>query len=113
METLLKKRRRELCLKKYNEAHKRLKTVIDFLHAEGATEVLLFGSITGHESFTEHSDIDIAVRGISEDKRLDVEGCIADLLGEFEYDILFLEDEGEIRKEVLERIREEAIVWSH
>lgn len=113
METFLKKRRKELCLKRYNEAHKRLKTVIDFLYREGAAEVLVFGSITSPERFTEHSDIDIAVRGISEDKRLDVEGSIADILGDFDYDILFLEDEGEIRNEVLKKIRAEAILWNH
>lgn len=113
METLLKKRRKELCLKRYNEANKRLKPVVDLLYREGADEVLLFGSITSPERFTERSDIDIAVRGISEDKRLDVEGRIADLFGDFEYDILFLEDEVEIRKEILEKIRAEAIVWSH
>lgn len=113
METRLSKRRKELCLKRYNEANKRLKAVVDLLYKEGAREVLLFGSITIPENFTERSDIDIAVRGISEDKRFVVEGRIADLFGDFDYDILFLEDESELRKEILEKIRTEAIAWSH
>ena len=46
METLLKKRRKEICLKRYNEANKKLKSVVDLLYREGASEILLFGSIT-------------------------------------------------------------------
>lgn len=85
---------------------------MEYLYREGAAEVFLFGSITDHEKFTEHSDIDIAVRGIDEDKRLTVEGRIADFLGDFEYDIIFLEEEG-VRKEILEKIGKEAILWNH
>lgn len=113
METRLKKRRKELRVRQYNEAYRRLKTAIDFLYREGATTVYLFGSITRPEDFTEYSDIDIAVKGISEDKRLIIEGKLADFLGDFEYDILFLEDEKEIRTEILEKIKREAVLWKH
>lgn len=113
METLLKKRRKALCLKRFNEANKKLKSVVDLLYREGASEILLFGSITIPERFTERSDIDIAVRGVSEDKRFLLEGRIADLFGDIGFDILFLEDEMELRKEILEKIRTEAIAWSH
>lgn len=113
METRLSKRRKELCLKRYNEANKRLKAVVELLYREGAGEVLLFGSITVPENFTERSDIDIAVRGLGEDKRFKIEGRIAALLGDFDFDIIFLEDEAELRKEILEKIKTEAIAWSH
>lgn len=111
METILKKRRRELNIRRYNEAHRRLKLAIDFLYKNGAIEVYLFGSITNPERFSEHSDIDIAVKGISEDRRLDIEGKLEDLLEGFEYDILFLEEEKDIRKEILNKIKEEAVLW--
>lgn len=111
METILKKRRRELDIKRYKEACKRLKKAVDFLYKMGATEVHAFGSITDPERFTERSDIDIAVKGISKDRSLGVEGMLEDILGGFEYDILFLEEEEDIRKEILNRIKEEAVLW--
>lgn len=110
METILKKRRRALCISRYNKARQKFKKAVDFLYRMGADEIYLFGSITNPERFTEHSDIDIAVRGISEDKHLEVEGKLEDILGELEYDILFLEEDG-IRKEILKRITEEAVLW--
>jgi len=111
METLLRRRRKELCLRQYNKAYRRLRNAIDFLYKEGATEVYLFGSITDPETFTEHSDIDIAVRGISEENRLAIEGKLAEFFGDIEYDVLFLEEEG-IREEIREKIRRKAILWS-
>jgi len=112
METILKKRRRELGISRYNKAYQRLRLAVDFLYKNGAVAVYLFGSITNPEEFTEHSDIDIAVRGISANRRLEVEGKLEDLLGNFEYDILFLEEDG-IRKEIIEKIKEEGILWKH
>lgn len=110
MKTILKKRRHELGIRRYNKARLRLKEVVDFLYRMGAAEVYFFGSITNPERFTEHSDIDIAVRGISKDKHLEIEGKLEDILGDFEYDILFLEEDG-IREEILKRIKEEAVLW--
>ena len=112
METILKKRRRELGISRYNKAYQRLRLAVDFLYKNGAVAVYLFGSITNPEEFTEHSDIDIAVRGISANRRLEVEGKLEDLLDNFEYDILFLEEDG-IRKEIIEKIKEEGILWKH
>jgi predicted nucleotidyltransferase len=112
METLLKKRRKELRLRQHNMALRKLKSAIDFLYKEGATEVYLFGSITNPDTFTEHSDIDIAVKGISGDKRLTIEGKLADFLGNFEYDIIFLEEEETIRKDIRDKIKREAVLWS-
>ena len=110
METILKKRRLELSFKRYKEACIRLRNAVDFLYKRGATEVYTFGSITDPERFTEHSDIDIAVKGISKEKSLEVEGMLQDILGDFEYDILFLEED-DIRKEILNKIKEEAVLW--
>ena len=112
METILKKRRLELGISRYNKAYQRLRLAVDFLYKNGAVAVYLFGSITNPEEFTEHSDIDIAVRGISANRRLEVEGKLEDLLDNFEYDILFLEEDG-IRKEIIEKIKEEGILWKH
>jgi predicted nucleotidyltransferase len=112
METLLRKRRKVLCRKHYNKAYRMLREAIDFLYREGATEVYLFGSITNPDAFTEHSDIDIAVKGISEDKHLTVEGRLAEFLGNYEYDIIFLEEEENIRKEIRDKIKREAVLWN-
>ena len=110
METILKKRRREIALKRYNEACRRLKPAIDFLYKNGAREVYLFGSITDPQKFTEHSDIDIAVKGIPVERQLDLEGRLEDILSGFEYDIIFLDVDG-VREEIRERIAREAILW--
>ncbi|MEW6417430.1 MAG: nucleotidyltransferase domain-containing protein [Nitrospirota bacterium] len=98
-------------MRRYNDALRKLGVAVDFLYKEGAKEVYLFGSITNAERFTEHSDIDIAVRGIDGEKHLDVEGKLADILCDLEYDILFLEEEKDIRREIMNRIKEEAILW--
>ena len=111
METLLKGRRRLLRKKRYDDAQRKLRRAVDYLYHEGAKEVRLFGSITCPERFTEHSDIDLAVKGIPEEKRLEVEGKLEDILGDIEYDILFLEEERYLRKEILKRIEKEAILW--
>jgi len=111
METVLKRRREALSMRRYYEARRRLTSAVDYLYNEGAKEVFLFGSIIHPSKFTDHSDIDLAVRGIDEDKHLEVEGKLADILGDIEYDILFLEEEKEIREEIIKRIKEEAIPW--
>jgi predicted nucleotidyltransferase len=111
METLLKRRRRMLSMKRYREARKKLEPAIKYLYKEGATEVYLFGSILRPDKFTEHSDIDFAVKGIDEEKHLQIEGTLADILGDLEYDILFLEDGRYIRKEIMKSIKAEAILW--
>lgn len=111
METLLRQRRKALRSQRYNEAWRKLREAVDYLNREGAEEIYLFGSITTPEKFTERSDIDLAVRGIAVEKRLEIEGKLEDILGDLEYDILFLEEEEYLRKEILNRIREEAVLW--
>lgn len=111
METILKKRRQELRLKKYKIILPEVKAAVDFLYREGAHEVFLFGSILTPDKFTENSDIDFFVKGIDEERRLEIEGKLDDILRNVEYDILFSEEEKEIRKEILDRIKKEAILW--
>ena len=111
METLLKRRRLILRSKHYDNARKKLRLAVNYLYREGATEVHLFGSITHPERFTEHSDIDLAVKGIPEEKRLEVEGKLEDIFNDMKYDILFLEEAKDIRKEILQKIEEEAVEW--
>jgi len=108
-ETLLKRRRRALRKRRYDEALKKLRLAIDYLCQEGAKGVYIFGSIKEPEKFTEHSDIDLAVRGIPEEKHLEVEGKLEDIFDNLEYDIIFLEDEKYLRKEIMESINEEAV----
>jgi predicted nucleotidyltransferase len=111
-ETLLKRRRRALRKRRYDEALKKLRLAIDYLYQEGAKGVYIFGSIRDPEKFTEQSDIDLAVRGIPEEKHLEVEGKLGDIFDNLEYDIIFLEDEKYLRKEIMERINEEAVLNS-
>ena len=111
MKTLLTKRRQILWRRRYNLARQKLTLAADYLHQEGAMEIYLFGSITNPEKFMEHSDIDLAVRGIPDEKRLKVEGKLEDIFGDLEFDIIFLEEEEYLRKEIAKRIKQEAILW--
>lgn len=111
METILKRRRQELRLNRHKAVLLRVKAAVDFLYREGTKEVYLFGSITNPEKFTENSDVDFFVKGIDEERHLEIEGKIEDILSDVEYDILFCEEEKEIRKEILDRIKKEAVLW--
>jgi predicted nucleotidyltransferase len=111
VETYLGRRRRELRSRRHDKAWQRLRPALELLYQQGATEIFLFGSITDPEKFTEHSDIDLAVRGLPEEKHLEIEGRLEDILEDLEYDIIFLEGENEVRHEIIERIKEKAILW--
>ena len=76
---------KELLQRAWETAH-RLATVLyrDF----GATKVAAFGSITEPERFTENSDIDIVVWGVSYDKCLDALWETKGLSSEFKIDII-------------------------
>jgi uncharacterized protein len=112
MDTPLRKRRQTLRNRRYTYARQKLGQAAAYLYEEGAQEVLLFGSIVDPERFTEHSDVDLAVRGIPEEKRLEVEGKLEDIFGDLEYDIVFLEEAEFLRKELSKKIEEEAVLWS-
>ena len=76
---------KELLQRAWETAH-RLATVLyrDF----GATKVAAFGSLTEPERFTEHSDIDIVVWGVSYNKCLDALWETKGLNPEFKIDII-------------------------
>ena len=76
---------KELCQRAWEAAH-RLATVLyrDF----GATKVAVFGSLTEPKRFTENSDIDMVVWGVSYDECLDALWETKGLSTEFKIDII-------------------------
>ena len=74
--------------------------------AFGATQVVVFGSLTEPMSFTKESDIDIAVSGLSDDDYDKTRNAIWDLKSGFKIDIInFDRSEGRFR----ERVKHQAI----
>ncbi len=108
-ETVLSKRRRELKESLRQKALERLKSATALLYAEGAEDVYVFGSVVKPSEFNEHSDVDIAVQGISEDKKSSAQSGLEEIFGEIPFDLIFLEDA--LRPEIRERIRREGMRW--
>ncbi len=108
-ETILSKRRRQLKESLRQKALQRLKEAVLFLYDEGAEAVYIFGSVLKPLEFNEHSDIDIAVWGIAEDKRTYVTVKIEEIFREMPFDIIFLEDD--LRPEIREKIKKEGVLW--
>lgn len=74
--------------------------------AFGATQVVVFGSLTEPMSFTKESDIDIAVSGLSDDDYDKTRNAIWDLKSGFKIDLInFDRSEGRFR----ERVKHQAI----
>lgn len=74
--------------------------------AFGATQVVVFGSLTEPMAFTKQSDIDIAVSGLSDDDYDKTRNAIWDLKSGFKIDIInFDRSEGRFR----ERVKHQAI----
>jgi hypothetical protein len=55
--------------------------------------------------------IERAVKGIPEEKRLEVGGKLEDIFGDMDYDVILLEEEKYLRREISKRIEEEAVLW--
>ncbi|MCL6478761.1 MAG: nucleotidyltransferase domain-containing protein [Peptococcaceae bacterium] len=56
-------------------------------------EIYLFGSLIWNYVFTDHSDIDIAIKGLKDKKKyLEIHGRISDVVFPFEVDLVLLED---------------------
>lgn len=108
-ETVLSKRRKELKERLRQKALKRLEFAVKSLYDRGAKKVYVFGSVLRPMEFNEYSDVDIAVKGIPEDKWHSVIGKLEDIFREMPFDIVFLEDD--LRPEVRERIKKEGILW--
>jgi len=110
-ETVLSKRRGELKEKLRQKALSRLKAAAAMLYTEGAESVFVFGSVLRPLEFNEHSDVDIAVSGIAEDKRGIVITSLETIFRGMQFDIMFLEDD--LRPEISERIKREGMLWNH
>lgn len=108
-ETVLTRRRRELKENLRQKALQRLKEAVVLLYAEGAEDVYVFGSVLRPLEFNEHSDVDIAVKGIPDKRRVSVTVRLEEIFKDFPFDIVFLEDD--LRPEVRERIKKEGILW--
>lgn len=63
----------------------------DFLRNSGAKEVYLFGSILKADSFGEHSDVDIAVKGLPEEHIYKIESKIEAILESDSFDLVYME----------------------
>jgi predicted nucleotidyltransferase len=109
MDTVLSKRRRELKESLRQKAFQRIEQAAALLYAEGAEDVYAFGSVLKPSEFNEHSDVDIAVNGIPEEKRIEVEGRLEDIFADVPFDIIFLEEP--VRPEIRAKIRREGIKW--
>lgn len=111
MATLYSIRSKELKERHRKNAISLLEKAVKTLYTAGAKRVIVFGSVLKPGYFDERSDVDIAVEGIPEDERLDVEGQLVDIFGDLEFDIIFLEEKESIRREILEKIEKEGIIW--
>lgn len=109
VETVLSRRRRELKENLRQKTLQRLKEAGAMLYDAGAEGVYVFGSILRPSEFNEHSDVDIAVKGIPEDKRGYVIVRLEEIFKGVPFDIVFFEDD--IRHEIRERIKKEGILW--
>lgn len=110
-ETRLSKRRRELKERLRAKMLKRLEQVTQVLYREGAEFVYVFGTVLIEGAFNEHSDADIAVKGIAESKRASVMSMIEHVAEGLPIDVIFLEDD--IRPEIRDRIMKEGVLWKH
>jgi len=108
-ETVLSKRRRELKEALRQKALDRLGPATALLYAEGAEEVYVFGSVLKPAEFNEHSDVDIAVKGITGSNKLSIESRLEELFVDIPFDIVFLEDA--VRPEITARILKEGLLW--
>lgn len=92
MSTVLSKRRSFLNETRRQKALEMVAGASALLYAEGAEDVYVFGSVLKPGAFDERSDVDIAVKGIADDKRLSLERKLEDVFADMPFDIVFLED---------------------
>ncbi|MEW6417381.1 MAG: nucleotidyltransferase domain-containing protein [Nitrospirota bacterium] len=81
-----------------------------YLYEQGAKKVFLFGSITKPELFMRKSDIDIAVAGLPEEKRLSVEAALIDILYPYDFDLIVIDSKDIVaREEIMEAVKRNGI----
>ena len=83
------KQKKEKAMKKAKKISTRLKTKY------GITRVILFGSLAENK-FWEHSDIDLAVTDLSEEKYLEAFGEATDIASPFKVDVIIIEKAPEL-----------------
>lgn len=83
--------RREFIFVRRKELYNKALSVCCLLKHLGAKDVYLFGSILDPNSFGEHSDVDIAVRGLPEKHIYKIESQIEDMLGTGNFDLVYME----------------------
>ncbi len=94
----------------YEEAYRKALEGAKYLYEQGAKKVFLFGSITKPEFFMRKSDIDIAVTGLPEEKRLAVEAKLIDILYPYDFDLVVIASKDFIaRKEIMEAVKRDGI----
>jgi predicted nucleotidyltransferase len=87
---------------------KQVQKAIDYLYQQGAEQVYIFGSFLKPERFDEHSDIDLAVKGIDNlHTRLKIEARLMQIFQDADFDLVWLDDETEIKPHVLRAIKKE------
>ncbi len=98
----LKKRYYEIALEKTNKA-------VQLLYSLGAREVYIFGSLTKPELFDEMSDVDIYVKGLSQENRKGLFTKMEEIFGNVTFDLLF--DDDVLRPDIAEKIEKEGKLW--
>lgn len=111
MESLYSLRRRSVKERYRGNAVSKLEKAVKALYSEGAAKVIVFGSVLKPGFFNERSDVDIAVEGVPEEKRLEAEGKLVDIFADIEFDLIFLEERDSVRPEILEKIEKEGVLW--
>lgn len=108
-ETVLQKRRKYLRESFRQKALKKIDKIAQKLYSLGAHEVYVFGSVLKPELFDENSDVDMAVKGLSADKKYRALREVEEIFEDIPFDLIFLDEE--LRQEIRERIEKEGIVW--
>lgn len=94
------------CDERRERARAAAKEAAGYLAYAGATRVILFGSLARESGFGQHSDIDLAVEGISWSEYWSIWAAV-DGLTDFAVDIVVLEDANPALKE---RISNEGVL---
>jgi predicted nucleotidyltransferase len=109
LETVLSKRRKRLKESRRQRALKMLDAASLVLYKDGASAVYVFGSLLRPLEFNEQSDVDIAVKGIDEDKWSSVFVKLEHIFKDMPFELIFLEDH--IRPEIRMKIEKEGALW--
>jgi len=93
--------------KRFHEAWNMVKAATNLLKERfGATKVVLFGSLTNRERFSDRSDVDIAVWGIPDDQFFLAVGLVNSLNENFKVDLV---DANACRTSLRKSIEDEGI----